>query len=101
MMRPSADLGRVYLCRQAVDFHKGMRSLAALFEQSLGLVPFAEKKEQIQRQQGGTVVLIACFHDGTVSRMQTQPAGGLRCPGGAFCKKKPAGRGQYRRNALR
>ena len=45
MMRPSADLGRVYLCRQAVDFRKDMRSLAVLVEQSLGLVPFAEKKE--------------------------------------------------------
>jgi transposase len=42
MMRPSADLARVYLCRQPVDFRKGMHSLAVLVEQSLGLDPFAE-----------------------------------------------------------
>jgi transposase len=42
MMRPSADLERVYLCRQAVDFRKGMHSLAVLVERSLGLDPFAE-----------------------------------------------------------
>jgi transposase len=42
MMRPSADLPRLYLCREPVDFRKGMQSLAVLVEQSLGLDPFAE-----------------------------------------------------------
>lgn len=42
MMRPSAELSRVYLCRQPVDFRKDMRSLAVLVEHSLGLDPFAE-----------------------------------------------------------
>jgi len=42
MMRPGVDLPRVYLCREPVDFRKGMRSLAVLVEQGLGLDPFAE-----------------------------------------------------------
>ena len=41
MMRPAADLPRVYLCREPVDFRKGMRSLAVLVEQALGQDPFA------------------------------------------------------------
>lgn len=44
MMRPSADLARVYLCRQPVDFRKGMHSLAVLVEQSLRLDPFAQTR---------------------------------------------------------
>ena len=42
MIHPWTDLRRVYLCRQPVDFRKGMKSLAVLVEQSLGLDPFAE-----------------------------------------------------------
>jgi len=42
MMRPSADLPRLYLCREPVDCRKGMQSLAVLVEQSPGLDPFAE-----------------------------------------------------------
>lgn len=42
MMGPGTDLARVYLCREAVDFRKGMQSLAVLVEHSLGLDPFAE-----------------------------------------------------------
>ena len=30
MMRPGTDLARVYLCREPVDFRKGMQSLAVL-----------------------------------------------------------------------
>ena len=37
MMRPRVDLDRVYLCREPVDFRKGMQSLAVLVEQNLGL----------------------------------------------------------------
>ena len=43
MMRPSVDLPQVYLCREPVDFRKGVQSLAVLVEQSLGLDPFAER----------------------------------------------------------
>ena len=42
MMRPSTALSLAYLCRQPVDFRKGMQSLAVLVEHSLGLDPFAE-----------------------------------------------------------
>lgn len=40
MMRPANELTEVYLCVQPVDFRKGMMSLAALVEGSLGMNPF-------------------------------------------------------------
>jgi transposase len=40
MMRPSAE-AQVYLCRQPVDFRKGVGGLSVLVEQALGLDPFA------------------------------------------------------------
>ena len=42
MMRPSNDLPLVYLCRDAVDFRKGINGLAVLVEESLQLDPFSE-----------------------------------------------------------
>ena len=42
MMRPSNDLPMVYLCRDAVDFRKGINSLAVLVEESFQLDPFSE-----------------------------------------------------------
>jgi hypothetical protein len=36
-MRPSNDLPVVYLCREAVDFRKGINGLAALVVLSVGL----------------------------------------------------------------
>lgn len=42
MMRPSDDLPVVYLCRDAVDFRKGINGLAILVEESLQLDPFSE-----------------------------------------------------------
>lgn len=41
MMRPAAEV-RVYLCREAVDFRRGICGLSLLVEQGLGLDPFAE-----------------------------------------------------------
>jgi transposase len=43
MMRPSADLPVVYLCKCPVDFRKGINGLAVLVEQSLELDPFSER----------------------------------------------------------
>jgi len=40
-MRPEADAGTVYLCREPVDFRKSISGLAVLVEQALGLDPFA------------------------------------------------------------
>ena len=42
-MRPSNDLPAVYLCRDIVDFRKGINSLALLVEGELELDPFSEK----------------------------------------------------------
>lgn len=39
-MRPSSEAA-VYLCRQPVDFRKGISGLSVLVEQGLGLDPFA------------------------------------------------------------
>jgi len=43
MMRPSNELPAVYLCRDIVDFRKGINSLAILVEATLELDPFSEK----------------------------------------------------------
>ena len=42
MMRPSNDLPAVYLCRDAVDFRKGINGLAVLVEDTLIRDPFSE-----------------------------------------------------------
>jgi len=42
MIRPSNDLPLVYLCRDAVDFRKGINGLAVLVEETLQLDPFSE-----------------------------------------------------------
>jgi transposase len=43
MMRPANDLPAVYLCREYVDFRKGINGLAVLVEAALGLDPFSEQ----------------------------------------------------------
>lgn len=43
MMRPSDNLPRVYLCREAVDFRKGINGLVVLVEEVLLLDPFSEQ----------------------------------------------------------
>ena len=42
MMRPANDLPVVYLCRDIVDFRKGIASLSVLVEGALELDPFSE-----------------------------------------------------------
>lgn len=42
MMRPANDLPVVYLCRDAVNFRKGINGLAVLVEETLQLDPFSE-----------------------------------------------------------
>ena len=42
MMRPSNALPVVYLCREPVDFRKGINGLAILVEEVLGEDPFSE-----------------------------------------------------------
>jgi len=43
MMRPSNDLPAVYLCRDVVDFRKGINGLAILVEEDLQRDPFSEQ----------------------------------------------------------
>jgi transposase len=42
MMRPGADAGSVYLCREPVDFRKSIAGLSLIVEQHLALDPFAK-----------------------------------------------------------
>ena len=42
-MRPSVDLPAVYLCRDIVDFRKGINGLAVLVEEVLSRDPFSEQ----------------------------------------------------------
>jgi hypothetical protein len=35
MMRPSNDLPQVYLCRESIDFRKGINGLSVLVEDTL------------------------------------------------------------------
>ena len=41
-MRPANDLPLVYLCRDVVDFRKGIGTLSVLVEETLSLDPFSE-----------------------------------------------------------
>jgi transposase len=43
MMRPSNDLPAVYLCRDVVDFRKGINGLAMVVEEALLKDPFSEQ----------------------------------------------------------
>ena len=40
MMRPANNLPVVYLCRDAIDFRKGINGLSILVEDALCLDPF-------------------------------------------------------------
>ncbi len=42
-MRPANHLPTVYLCRDSVDFRKGINGLAVLVEETLDLDPFSEQ----------------------------------------------------------
>jgi transposase len=55
MMRPQDDRLSVFICTQAVDFRKGMASLAVLVEAQLGLNPFA-KSLYVFRNRSATAV---------------------------------------------
>jgi len=43
MIRPANDLPSVYLCRDVVDFRKGINGLAILVEADLAQDPFSER----------------------------------------------------------
>ena len=43
MMRPANDIPKVYLCRDPVDFRRGINGLSVLLEDTLCLDPFAKQ----------------------------------------------------------
>lgn len=43
MMRPANDVPLVYVCRDVVDFRKGINTLSVLVEETLSLDPFCEQ----------------------------------------------------------
>jgi transposase len=43
MLRPANDLPEVFLCREAVDFRKGINGLTVLVEEAFNLDPFSEQ----------------------------------------------------------
>lgn len=43
MLRPSNNIPAVYLCRDIIDFRKGINGLAVLIEDSMSLNPFSEQ----------------------------------------------------------
>ena len=68
MRRPSNDLPRVYLCRDVVDFRKGIKSLSVLVEATLALDPFSEhlfvfcnrKRDKVKVCCIGNAMVFAC-----------------------------------------
>ncbi len=57
MMRPQDERLSVFMCTQAVDFRKGMASLAVLVEAQPGLNPFA-KNAYVFRNRSATAVKV-------------------------------------------
>ena len=43
MMRPADELPEVYLCREPIDFRKGINSLSIFVESALGADPFSQR----------------------------------------------------------
>ena len=58
MMRPAPDLPVVYLCREAVDFRKGLYALAVLVESQLKLDPFSARLFAFRNRDGGEGALL-------------------------------------------
>lgn len=58
MMRPRDDRTSVFICTQAVDFRKGMASLAVLVEAQLGLNPFANSLYVFRNRSASAVKLL-------------------------------------------
>ena len=52
MMRPAPELPVVYLCREAVDFRKGLYALAVLVESQLKLDPFSAQLFAFRKPAG-------------------------------------------------
>ena len=71
-MRPSKDLPVVYLCREAVDFRKGINGLAALVEAELDLDPFSEQLFVFCNRRRNRVRILYWLLDG-IDVLRVQP----------------------------
>ena len=57
-MRPSAEDGPVYLCREPVDFRKSITGLSLIVEQALGLDPFGQAVYVFTNRQRNKIKLL-------------------------------------------
>ena len=64
MMRPANDLPTVYLCREFVDFRKGINGLAVLVEATLRLDPFSEQLFVFCNRKRDKVKILYWEHSG-------------------------------------
>lgn len=64
MMRPSNALPEVYLCRDPIDFRKGINGLAVLVEEYLSLNPFSETLFVFCNRQRNRVKILYWEHSG-------------------------------------
>ena len=60
MMRPANQLTGVYLCRQPVDFRKGIDGLSVLVEDELAQSPFASALYVFINRRRDKVKLLYC-----------------------------------------
>jgi len=75
MMRPSNDLPVVYLCRDAIDFRKGINGLSILVEDALCLDPFSEQLFVFCNRRRNRVKILywevwQCFHTSHYARLE-------------------------------
>ena len=64
MMRPPNDLPVVYLCRDAIDFRKGINGLAVLVEDTLQLDPFSEQLYVFCNRRRDRIKILYWEHSG-------------------------------------
>ena len=63
-MRPSAEDGPVYLCREPVDFRKSITGLSLIVEQALGLDPFGQAVYVFTNRQRNKIKLLIWERNG-------------------------------------
>ena len=95
MMRPPNDLPVVYLCRDAIDFRKGINGLAVLVEDSLSLDPFCEHLFVFCNRRRDRIKILYWEHSGFClwqktalkKLLQRLDFGWMRLPGLLFHEK--------------
>ncbi len=58
MMRPSDQLSEIYLCREPVDFRKGIHGLSVLVEAELAQDPFSERLFVFINRMGTSIKIL-------------------------------------------